>query len=149
MANNVADLKAETLNETPANVEAKVVVETKADTLRNVHTWQHSGGYEAIKYIIPDTLIEWDADTNEEIVVTIKAAALFNRVDQQLPESEAETLWCKLSDAEVQTTYGGCCLDFTSSVLPPIAQCKDLGNKRRTGRSGGKQSSVYLGLHSI
>lgn len=73
MANNVAHLKAETLNETPANVEAKVVVETKADTLRNVHTWQHSGGYEAIKYIMPDTLIEWDADTNEEIVVTIKA----------------------------------------------------------------------------
>ena len=43
---------------------------------------------------MPDTLIEWDADTNEEIVVTLMAAALFNRVDQQLPESEAETLWC-------------------------------------------------------
>lgn len=87
---------------------------------------------------MPDTLIEWDAVTNEEIVVTLKAAALFNRVDQQLPESEAETLWCKLGDAEVQTTYGGCCLDFTSSVLPPIAQCKDRNNKRRTRRSGGK-----------
>ena len=87
MANNVAALKAETVNERPTNVEAEVVVETKADTLKNVHlhTWQHSAGYEALKYIMPNTLIEWDEDTNEEIVVTLKAAVLFNRVDQQLP----------------------------------------------------------------
>ena len=48
-----------------------------------------------------NTLIEWNEDTKEEIVVTLKAAALLNRVDQQLPGSVAETLWCKLGDAEV------------------------------------------------
>ena len=38
MANHVADLKAETLNKAPTNVKAEVVVETKAGTLKNVHT---------------------------------------------------------------------------------------------------------------
>ena len=50
---------------------------------------------------MPNTSIECDKDTNEKIVVTVKAAALFKRVDQQLPGSEADTLWCKLGDAEV------------------------------------------------
>lgn len=39
MANNVADLKAETLKETPANVQAEVLLQTKADTLKNIHAW--------------------------------------------------------------------------------------------------------------
>ncbi len=71
-----------------------------------------------------NTLIEWDEDANEEIVVTLKAAALFNRVNKQLPGSVAETLWCKLGDAEVQTTYGGCCLTSLVPCCHPLISVK-------------------------
>lgn len=39
MANNVAVLKFETLKETPENVQAEVLLKTKADTLKNIHSW--------------------------------------------------------------------------------------------------------------
>ena len=39
MANNVTVLKFETLNETPENVQAEVLVKTKVDTLKNIHPW--------------------------------------------------------------------------------------------------------------
>ena len=57
MANNVADLKAETLNETPGNVEAEVVVETKADTLKNVRTWTLGKTMGDIKHLTTSCLI--------------------------------------------------------------------------------------------
>jgi len=47
-----------------------------------------------------NTLVEWDADTNENILVALKVAALVDRLDQQLPKSEGETLCRKLGDAE-------------------------------------------------
>ena len=36
MTENLGELKAETLNETPADVKAKVLVHAKADTLEEV-----------------------------------------------------------------------------------------------------------------
>ena len=36
MANNLGDLKDETLNKTPGNMQAEVQVEKKADTLKKV-----------------------------------------------------------------------------------------------------------------
>ena len=36
MADNLAHIKAETLNHTPGDVKAEVLVETKADTLEEV-----------------------------------------------------------------------------------------------------------------
>lgn len=39
MANNVAVLKFETLNETPENVQAEVLLQTNADTLKKIYPW--------------------------------------------------------------------------------------------------------------
>lgn len=71
-----------------------------------------------------NTLVEWDAETNEDILVAPKAAALVNSRDQQLQESKVETLWRYLGNAEGQSTYGGCCLDSTRGALPPMAKKK-------------------------
>ena len=41
MAGNLAKLKAETLDDLPADVEAQVLVKTMADTLEKVLSFQH------------------------------------------------------------------------------------------------------------
>ena len=77
---------------------------------------------------MPNTVVEWNAYTNEDILVVLKATALVDRLNQQLPELEAATLWRKLGDAEGQTNNGDFCSDSTRGAhrdtLPFIAQCK-------------------------
>ena len=41
---------------------------------------------------MPNTLVEWDICANEDLPVSLKGAALVDRLHQQLPESDCETL---------------------------------------------------------
>lgn len=49
---------------------------------------------------MPNTLVECDANTNEKLPVALKAAALLDRLHQQLPELEGETLCPQIGDTE-------------------------------------------------
>jgi len=42
--------------------------------------------------LLPDTLIEGDAETNENTLVAVKAATAVDRLAYKLTEAEAETI---------------------------------------------------------
>ena len=42
--------------------------------------------------MLPDTLIKWNADSNEDTLVAVEVAALVDRLAYKLPEAKAKTL---------------------------------------------------------
>ncbi len=85
MARNEEEFQEEPLNETPGDVKAKVVVQTKADTAEEFKA-------AALILIPPDTLVEKAADTNREIQLTAMAATLPRRLDQKLKQTAAKAI---------------------------------------------------------
>lgn len=54
--------------------------------------------------MLPDSLIEVDADKNEDVFLALKAEALVEKLAYKIPEAKAESLGRTLSYAERQTT---------------------------------------------
>lgn len=54
--------------------------------------------------MLPIILIEGDANTHEDTLVGVKAAALTERLAHKLPQAETKTLGRKLGDSESRTT---------------------------------------------
>ena len=78
MAGNQAELKDETVNDTPGDEEAEVLVKTMADTPKEIMA-------EALILVLPYILEEADADINQDILVAAMAAAVVDRMNQKLP----------------------------------------------------------------
>ena len=78
MAGNQAELKDETVNDTPGDMEAEVLVKTMADTPKEIMA-------EALILVPPYILEEADADINQDILVAEMAAAVVDRMNQKLP----------------------------------------------------------------
>ena len=78
MAGNQAELKDETVNDTPGDEEAEVLVETMADTPADFKA-------EALIFILPDNSVEGEADINEDILLAAIAAEVVDRMDHKLP----------------------------------------------------------------
>ena len=78
MAGNQAELKDETVNDTPGDEEAEVLVKTMADTPKEIMA-------EALILVPPYISEEADADINQDILVAAMAAAVVDRMNQKLP----------------------------------------------------------------